>query len=463
MQNLKVEGDGVDGQAVLPGVVLESPGEERLWEEEARDPKDGRRPVVDPALHKRDPLHQVVHPAAERLQRRVGRLGPDARHLVGVEGVRHRLELGRHDHEALQRLEQRRERTAEDVDELVVPDALLREHRVHRLFVEQRVGDADLGQREGTQRPSLQLECHLLDDILPVPPSAARRLWLQRHHDLAELVGLVLGARNVGVLVQPKDVWVRTQRHRHDDVHVLRHRPWGRRVVLAPRRDLEFVIHDALVDDAPQQRHDHPSVPVVGDAPAVIDVAKQVDEHLVGNLVVSREECLELQNATLEVASGELVADVEPKRTKLAPVLQQRMEAAQPVQQLLKFLPFRVRVEVRIGEVVVRSEQIHFDATRRFDGHFDRILEDKHWEFVRWHRREPKSVVAVHLVWIVLLDERLELGHPARGEVTVLKQDPRPPLYGLAHEAFGNRALPLPQRDCDELLREAHLVCEFQK
>eukprot|EP00965_Chrysotila_dentata_P210733 6186068-Pleurochrysis_carterae.AAC.1 len=114
-------------------------------------------------------------------------------------------------------------------------------------------------------------------------------------------------------------------------------------------------------------------------------------------LVVSREECLELQNATLEVASGELVADVEPKRTKLAPVLQQRMEAAQPVQQLLKFLLLRVRVEVRIGEVVVRSEQIHFDATRRFDGHFDRILEDKHWEFVRWHRREPKSVVAVHL------------------------------------------------------------------
>ena len=63
--------------------------------------------------------------------------------------------------------------------------------------------------------------------------------------------------------------------------------------------------------DGHEQREDHPTVPVVGDAPAVVDVADEVDEHLVRHVLVERDELLELQHRALEIRVGEFVTDIE--------------------------------------------------------------------------------------------------------------------------------------------------------
>ncbi len=50
IQHLKVEAEEVDGDPVLPGVVLLGTGEKGLREEKASDPEDVRRTILKPVL-----------------------------------------------------------------------------------------------------------------------------------------------------------------------------------------------------------------------------------------------------------------------------------------------------------------------------------------------------------------------------------------------------------------------------
>ena len=56
------------------------------------------------------------------------------------------------------------------------------------------------------------------------------------------------------------------------------------------------------------RRQDHPPVPVVGDPPAVVDVATRFTSTWYGTSSYFAEVGLELQHAALEVACCELVA-----------------------------------------------------------------------------------------------------------------------------------------------------------
>ena len=138
----------------------------------------------------------------------------------------------------------------------------------------------------------------------------------------------------------------------------------------------------------------------------------QIDQHLIRHVVVARHETLELADRTLHVGLGELIPDVEAERAELAPVLEQRVEEARAVQQLLERLGLGLLLEVRVRVAQVHLVQVGLDAARRLDGHFDRVLQDGDGELVRGHRGEPEPVVAVHLVGVVLLDLGLKLGHP---------------------------------------------------
>lgn len=60
--DLKVEGDGVDGDDGFSGKVLQSPSEEGLGEEESTDPEHRWDPIIDPSLQEINPLQQVTDP-----------------------------------------------------------------------------------------------------------------------------------------------------------------------------------------------------------------------------------------------------------------------------------------------------------------------------------------------------------------------------------------------------------------
>mmetsp|Transcript_19151 Transcript_19151/g.64150 ORF Transcript_19151/g.64150 Transcript_19151/m.64150 type:complete len:300 (-) Transcript_19151:99-998(-) len=178
-QDFEVEVDLVDGDPVLARVVLSRAGDEGLREEEARDPEDGRLPVVHPALEESDALREVAHPAAQRLARRICLLGPEVRHLIIEDRVEDRLELCRHYNQALDSLLDVGEAGSDHDQELVEARELLDEDRVHGLEVIRGVFVHDLVDRPRPRNLPLDLARHGGDDLLRRRPAPAAGAGLQ--------------------------------------------------------------------------------------------------------------------------------------------------------------------------------------------------------------------------------------------------------------------------------------------
>lgn len=68
----KVEGDDINGDDGLPGIVLQSASQKRLWKEKPGDPEYGGDALVDPSLDELHSLHQVQDPGSQWLQGWVG-------------------------------------------------------------------------------------------------------------------------------------------------------------------------------------------------------------------------------------------------------------------------------------------------------------------------------------------------------------------------------------------------------
>ena len=85
----------------LSGVILEHTCQERLCEEEPRDPEIGRSPLVNPFLHELQPFNQIVDIASERFEAGVRHFEEQIWNLVVEETVENDLELLAHHHEAV--------------------------------------------------------------------------------------------------------------------------------------------------------------------------------------------------------------------------------------------------------------------------------------------------------------------------------------------------------------------------
>lgn len=123
--NSKLEVDHVDGDFVPPRVVLFGARQERLCEEEARQPKDDGHAVVQPIPQEVDALHEIGDVACERLPRRVGFAGPHDGDDADDEAPPELLEVRVHHNEALHRLLKLQEARADDRQQLVEPLELL--------------------------------------------------------------------------------------------------------------------------------------------------------------------------------------------------------------------------------------------------------------------------------------------------------------------------------------------------
>ena len=89
ISHLKSKGDGVDGDDLLSGVILQRAGQEGLREKEPRDPEHRGDPIVHPALDKLHAVSQISHPGREGLEGGVRLARPHVRNLVVEQTIGH--------------------------------------------------------------------------------------------------------------------------------------------------------------------------------------------------------------------------------------------------------------------------------------------------------------------------------------------------------------------------------------
>ena len=454
--DLEVEVEQVDGNGVAARVVLLDAGEKGLREVEAGDPERGRLVLVVPLLEEVEALDQVAEVAAERLQRRIRVLRPHVGHLADEQRVGERLQLLVHDDQALDGLLQVLKRAAHDRYQLVVALHLLRQHRVHALLVLGRILLHDLLEIE-VRRQFGQYVLGYVHELL-VRVAALRLGAAEREQNGVEeeLGGLqVLG--DVHVLVHAEDLRVLRAGQLTNELDIVVVCALGRYVIDAAGRQLvHVVVSDARVVEVAEYGLEAAAVPVVGDAAAVVALARHVGDGLVGHVRVLVDEHLQLAHGDAQVGLVEAVGYVEAERTELASLLGERVEEAEAEEQALEhglLVGLNGGEEDRIADriVHVRLEEVHAQAGRRLVGHLDAVLQHRDGKLLRRIAGQPQAELGVRVVRAQLLAYLLERAHPRHGQVAVLQAHPGAVGLRLGDEARGDDALALAQRDGVEL------------
>ena len=165
----KLKVDHVDGNFVPPCKILLGTRQERLREEEARQPKDDGHAVVQPIPQELDPVHEIGDVARERFPRRVGFAGPHDGDHTDDEAPPELLKVRVHHDEALHGLLKLQEACADDRQQFVEPLKFLYVHTESII-------------KPGTFRRECGYTSHsqtMLDGILnPSKMSKPTNLWL---------------------------------------------------------------------------------------------------------------------------------------------------------------------------------------------------------------------------------------------------------------------------------------------
>mmetsp|Transcript_106049 Transcript_106049/g.295105 ORF Transcript_106049/g.295105 Transcript_106049/m.295105 type:complete len:466 (-) Transcript_106049:145-1542(-) len=271
LQHMELPGQGVDGQLVLPGVVLQLSSQEGLREVEARDPVRRRVAALLPVGEEGYPSHEVRHVAGQRLERRVGDLHPICRPCVPQNARRHLVQVGVHHEEALHRLADVREGRAHAQDELVEAQHLLVQHRVQGLVVVNRVLGGGRLRVEGGRDVCKVLGAHLPHDLVGrLPPLAAAARALHGVGRLENVHALVDGTGEVSIGVQPEDLRLLVYWKAPDVLHVPLLVCELRCVVDARRREFVVVVVDLRAVEILDDGGDGDPVVGIGDAAAVV-------------------------------------------------------------------------------------------------------------------------------------------------------------------------------------------------
>mmetsp|Transcript_24192 Transcript_24192/g.61279 ORF Transcript_24192/g.61279 Transcript_24192/m.61279 type:complete len:326 (-) Transcript_24192:157-1134(-) len=219
---LEVKVHGVDRDLILARVVLQRARHERLREEEGGHVKEDRDAVVAPPLEEDEPAHQISHVRRERLERRERLLEPHPRDLVCEARFRDGLQVIAHHDQALEGFEDVLQAATDRRDELVEARELLRQHRVHRLLVEHRVAlghGLDVVVRGQLCEDVVgQVGDDFVKALLATAAAAARvERGTGEENRREQAVGLVQVLGDVGVFVQPEDLWRGEERQGADE------------------------------------------------------------------------------------------------------------------------------------------------------------------------------------------------------------------------------------------------------
>mmetsp|Transcript_24327 Transcript_24327/g.56076 ORF Transcript_24327/g.56076 Transcript_24327/m.56076 type:complete len:217 (-) Transcript_24327:1348-1998(-) len=190
----------------------------------------------------------------------------------------------------------------------------------------------------------------------------------------------------------------------------------GRHDELARARErVALLRRDALVVAFVEDREQRPPVPVVRHAAAVVALPAGVLQGLPWHLIVLVEEHRELASGDSQVGIVETVGDVPPQRAIESPLLDERMEEAEGVDQpaeLLRLGAALVKVLVRDRVSLEATHNVRAQALRRLDCHLHAVLEHRDREHRRRVGGAPESEVVVGHTNREALGQPLEVIHP---------------------------------------------------
>mmetsp|Transcript_48475 Transcript_48475/g.115315 ORF Transcript_48475/g.115315 Transcript_48475/m.115315 type:complete len:364 (+) Transcript_48475:1022-2113(+) len=244
-------------------------------------------------------------------------------------------------------------------------------------------------------------------------------------------------------------------RQLRDVVLVALQRAVVRNVVRGERGELEVLDGERLVA-VPRLEVgvDQPPVPRVCHPPAVVRLADQVPDRLPRRVLVVVDVQHQHVLADVEVRVVEIVGDVPPEVLELPPLEQRRVEEAQLKHHLLILVRLRAPLELRFRELVVQAREVRLEPARRLRRHLQPALQDRHRELGGGRRGEPQAEGLVGRARRQLGHPLLELAHVADAQVAVGEEDPVPVAHALVQHPLCDRALPLPERQREELVAD---------
>merc|ERR1719238_288747 len=205
--------------------------------------------------------------------------------------------------------------------------------------------------------------------------------------------------------------------------------------------------------------HDRSSVLAVRHTAAIVRLGDHVLQCCPRDLLEFVEELAELLPGNIVVGLRESVRDIPANCTKLPPVEDERMEEAEPEEELLEFFRPRAALEPVFLEAEVSADQGAAQTLRRFDRELDADLQSRDRERRRGHSSKPKAEEGMHFFRICswcrrvgdgarqVLYHGLERRQPARRQMAVLQEHPLPDQFAFFHRSDRLRPLALAKAD----------------
>ena len=165
----------------------------------------------------------------------------------------------------------------------------------------------------------------------------------------------------------------------------------------------------------------------------------------------------------LKIGIVEAVVDVPAEVEELLPLEQNRVKEAQTEEELLVLVGLLAYVELGVGHLGVEALGVGLDALGRLGGDLDARLEDGDGKVGMGARAQPQAKVLVHRVGLQLLDNLVQLRHPAQRQVTVGQKYPVARLGALFDALGGRSRLTLTQRETIEARCHVALVSQLFK
>mmetsp|Transcript_16298 Transcript_16298/g.34390 ORF Transcript_16298/g.34390 Transcript_16298/m.34390 type:complete len:370 (-) Transcript_16298:23-1132(-) len=294
-----------------------------------------------------------------------------------------------------------------------------------------------------------------------------------------DAMGLVLAQTDVGIGVETENLRAVLRRQRlhesaeaGDDLVPIHN---GEAVALLLVEGVVGILEDDRADEAPEGLHNDTPVELVGDAASVNDVCDDEVQRIPTrrggagrSLFVIRPQlrlfsicAVSTQAATPDeesqgslrsftVTVQELVGGVvESNPPKLQALMQHRVEQRERYQELPPGLAAtKAAPRILPSQLIEGTQKARLYALRWLVGHFGAMVEQG-WGEVRCQTGcEEKAELARHRLLLVLeniLDEAVQGGQPAQGEVAILQHNPSAPTDTVLKSLLCQKPLPAPQ------------------
>lgn len=174
----------VDRFFVFPSIVLKNTSQERLGEEESRNPEVWWSTLINPFLHEFESFNEIIDPTTKWFQAGICIRVPDFRDFIIEHAVENKLKILTHHHKPIDCFVNINQSRSNSIQKLIESKKFLLKHSVHRLFVFHRMFLCNLECIERLRQFSKDFFNFTFDDLLSGSSSTFNISGQQRQNSL---------------------------------------------------------------------------------------------------------------------------------------------------------------------------------------------------------------------------------------------------------------------------------------